>query len=108
MTTRVTEGARRERQWRCFFLVGLIVGPSLDACARVHSPELNLKKKERLPAAYCSHEEAATTRQALKIPLSFLFDAFTFSTLRILTLAEFVCTGIKSIRSLRLPRNVQR
>ena len=41
MTTRVTEGARRERHWRGFFLVGL----PLDACARVHSPALNLKKK---------------------------------------------------------------
>ena len=75
---RVAEGARRERHWRCFFLAWL----PLDACARVHSEE-----KERLLAVYCSHEKAATTRQALKIPLSFLFDIFTFSTPRIVTLA---------------------
>ena len=90
MTTRVTEGARRERHWRCFFLVGL----PLDACARA-LPCIKSEEKERLLAVYCSHEKAATTRKALKIPLSFLFDIFTFSTLRILTLAEFVCTGIK-------------
>ena len=58
-------------------------------------PCIKSDEKERLLAVYCSHKKAATTRQALKIPLSFLFDIFTFSTLRILTLAEFVCTGIK-------------
>ena len=90
MTTRVTEGARRESHWRGFFLVGAA------RCLRARAlPCIKSEEKERLPAVYCSHEKAATTRQALKIPLSFLFDIFTFSTLRILTLAEFVCTGIK-------------
>ena len=63
-------------------------------CARA-LPCIKSEEKERLLAVYCSQEKAATTRQALKIPLSFLFDIFRFSTLRILTSAEFVCTGIK-------------
>ena len=77
-------------------LEGLFSCRPAARCLRAHAlPCIKSEEKERLLAVYCSHEKAATTRQALKIPLSFLFDIFTFSTLRILTLAEFVCTGIK-------------
>ena len=94
MTTRVTEGERRERLWRCLE-VHFSCRPAAR-CLRARAlPCIKSEEKQRLLAVYCSHEKAATTRQALKIPLSFLFDIFTFSTLRILTLAEFVCTGIK-------------
>ena len=54
MTTRVTEGARRERHDKresLFFLLGL--PPSfLNARARVHTPFTISEEKERLLAVY--------------------------------------------------------